>query len=123
MAPPSPGEFVPVRSLKDIYFDFDRADISPAAAKALEENARWFKANSRHLILIEGHCDERGTSEYNLALGERRAKVTMASLVSMGVASNRITIITYGEERPACSEKSDDCWAKNRRAHFMVKAE
>ena len=120
---PSPKEFVPVPALKDVYFDFDRSEISPAAAKILEENARWLKANPRHLILIEGHCDERGTGEYNLALGERRAKATMTALASLGVRSERITIISYGEERPTCTEKTETCWAQNRRAHFLVKAE
>jgi peptidoglycan-associated lipoprotein len=72
-------------------------------------------------VLIEGHCDERGTNEYNLALGERRAKSTMNYLVSQGVQASRITIISYGEERPVCNEKTEECWAKNRRAHFLVK--
>jgi peptidoglycan-associated lipoprotein len=72
-------------------------------------------------VLIEGHCDERGTNEYNLALGERRAKATMNYLVSQGIQANRITIISYGEERPVCNEKTDSCYAKNRRAHFLVK--
>jgi peptidoglycan-associated lipoprotein len=73
-------------------------------------------------VLIEGHCDERGTNEYNLALGERRAKATMNYLVGQGVQANRITIISYGKERPTCTEHSEACWAKNRRAHFLVKA-
>jgi peptidoglycan-associated lipoprotein len=120
---PSPKEFVLVPALKDVYFDFDRSEISPVAVKTLEENARWLKANPRHLILIEGHCDERGTGEYNLALGERRTKVTMTSLVSLGIAADRITIISYGEERPICADKTEACWAQNRRAHFLVKAE
>jgi len=72
-------------------------------------------------LLIEGHCDERGTNEYNLALGERRAKATMNYLVSQGIQANRITIISYGEERPICTEKTEACWAKNRRANFLVK--
>ncbi len=80
------------------------------------------KSNPNSLILIEGHCDERGTNEYNLALGERRAKSTMNYLVSQGVRANRITLISYGEERPQCTEKTEACWTKNRRAHFLVKA-
>ena len=75
-----------------------------------------------NLVLIEGHCDERGTNEYNLALGERRAKATMNYLVSQGVQAARITIISYGEERPLCTEKTEACWARNRRAHFLTKA-
>ena len=89
--------------------------------RILDTNAAWLKSNPNHLVLIEGHADERGTNEYNLALGERRAKSTMNYLVSQGVQANRITIISYGEERPACTEKTEECWAKNRRAHFLVK--
>jgi len=121
MARPAPQEFRPDPALRDVYFDFDRYDIRPADAKALDGNASWLKSNAGHLILIEGHCDERGTNEYNLALGERRAKSTMNYLVSQGVQASRITIISYGEERPACAEKNEECWAKNRRAHFLVK--
>jgi len=119
---PSPKEFTAVDALKDIHFEFDKYDIRPEDAKALDANASWLKSNAENLVLIEGHCDERGTNEYNLALGERRAKATMNYLVSQGVQANRITIISYGEERPVCNEKTDSCWAKNRRAHFLVKA-
>ncbi|HXH84930.1 MAG TPA: peptidoglycan-associated lipoprotein Pal [Candidatus Tectomicrobia bacterium] len=118
---PSPVEFKPVPELRDIHFDFDKYDIRPNDAKTLDANAAWLKSNPGHLVLIEGHCDERGTNEYNLALGERRAKSTMNYLVSQGVQANRITIISYGEERPACTEKTEECWARNRRAHFLVK--
>lgn len=79
------------------------------------------KANPRSVILIEGHADERGTNEYNLALGERRAKAAMNYLVAQGVPANRITVISYGEERPLCTERTEDCWARNRRVHFLVK--
>jgi peptidoglycan-associated lipoprotein len=120
-ARPSPKEFAAVDALKDIHFEFDKYDIRPEDAKALDANASWLKSNAENLVLIEGHCDERGTNEYNLALGERRAKATMNYLVSQGVQANRITIISYGEERPVCNEKTDSCWAKNRRAHFLVK--
>jgi len=120
-ARPAPSEFTAVADLKDIHFDFDKYDIRPADAKALDGNAGWLKSNPNHLVLIEGHCDERGTNEYNLALGERRAKSTMNYLVSQGVQASRITIISYGEERPVCTERNEACWAKNRRAHFLVK--
>jgi peptidoglycan-associated lipoprotein len=120
-ARPSPKEFVAVPDLKDVFFDFDKYDIRPPDAKVLDANASWLKSNPNHLVLIEGHCDERGTNEYNLALGERRAKSTMNYLVSQGVQASRITIISYGEERPSCTQKNEDCWAKNRRAHFLVK--
>jgi len=118
---PSPKEFVAVAALKEVYFDFDKYDIRPEDAKTLDANAAWLKSNADNLVLIEGHCDERGTNEYNLALGERRAKATMNYLVSQGIQANRITIISYGEERPVCNEKTEACWAKNRRANFLVK--
>ena len=118
---PSPKEFTAVAALKDVFFDFDKYDIRPEDARTLDANATWLKQNADNLVLIEGHCDERGTNEYNLALGERRAKTTMNYLVSQGIQANRITIISYGEERPICNEKNDSCWSKNRRAHFLVK--
>ena len=95
---PSPREFMAVAALKEVYFDFDKYDIRPEDAKTLDANAAWLKSNADNLVLIEGHCDERGTNEYNLALGERRAKATMNYLVSQGIQANRITIISYGEE-------------------------
>ena len=120
-ARPQPKEFVAVADLKPIYFDFDKYDIRPGDAKVLDSNAQWLKSNANQLVLIEGHCDERGTNEYNLALGERRAKSTMNYLVSQGVQASRITIISYGEERPSCTQKTEECWSKNRRAQFLVK--
>ena len=120
-ARPAVAEFRSVPELRDVFFDFDKYDIRPADAKVLDSNATWLKTNANNLILIEGHCDERGTNEYNLALGERRAKSAMNYLVSQGVQASRITIISYGEERPTCNEKTEECWAKNRRAHFLVK--
>jgi peptidoglycan-associated lipoprotein len=121
--PPAPREFVATRELKDIQFDFDRYDIRAGDTKILDENAKWMKANPNYLLLIEGHCDERGTNEYNLALGERRATATLNYLVAQGIAARRMTLISYGEERPLCTEKNEECWAKNRRAHFLVKAQ
>lgn len=117
---PAVKEFAGVADLVDVYFEFDKYDIRPAAARALDSNARWLRSN-RDLVLIEGHCDARGTNEYNLALGERRAKSTMDYLVAQGVAASRITIVSYGEERPQCTENNEACWSKNRRAHFLVK--
>jgi peptidoglycan-associated lipoprotein len=121
MRPPV-KEFRPTADLADIYFDFDRAEIRESDAKVLDANATWLKRHPDHLVLIEGHCDERGTNEYNTALGDRRAKATMNYLASRGVAMSRMTVISYGEERPACTQRTDECWAKNRRAHFLVKA-
>jgi len=118
---PSPKEFVESAALRDVYFDFDRYDVRAGDKGTLDENANWLKSNQSAMLLIEGHADERGTNEYNLALGERRAKATRDYLVSVGIDAGRITVISYGEERPTCTEKTEGCWAKNRRAHFLVK--
>jgi peptidoglycan-associated lipoprotein len=120
-ARPAPRDFTAIADLRDIFFDFDKYDVRPNDAKTLDANAAWLKSHENMLVLVEGHCDERGTNEYNLALGERRAKATMNYLVAQGVQANRITIISYGEERPVCTEHTEACWAKNRRAHFLVK--
>ena len=119
--PPRPSEFAENANLKDIYFDFDKYDIRANDAKVLDTNAAWLKTND-NLVLIEGHCDERGTNEYNLALGERRAVATMNYLIKQGIAADRISVISYGEERPTCVQRNEACWAKNRRAQFRVKA-
>ena len=118
---PSPKEFVESAALRDVFFDFDRYEVRAGDKGTLDENAKWLKTNQGALLLIEGHADERGTNEYNLALGERRAKSTRDYLVSVGIEEGRITVISYGEERPTCTEKTEACWAKNRRAHFLVK--
>ena len=118
---PAPKDFAAVDALKPIYFDFDKYDLRPGDRRILDANAQWLKANAKQLVLIEGHCDERGTNEYNLGLGDRRAKSTMNYLVSQGVQSSRITLVSYGEERPACTEHNESCWTKNRRAAFLVK--
>ena len=116
-----PAQFAPNAALQPIHFDFDKSDIRPGDAKILEDNARWLTENRSHLVLIEGHCDPRGTNEYNLALGERRARATLNFLVSRGVAAGRMQIISYGEERPVCSEEGEACWARDRRAMFLTK--
>jgi peptidoglycan-associated lipoprotein len=118
---PSPSEFRDSEALKDIYFDFDKANIRPDAATTLMANAAWMKENPRSSILIEGHCDERGTTEYNLALGQRRAQSARDFLVAQGIPGGRIAMISYGKERPSCTESTESCWARNRRAHFLVK--
>lgn len=112
--------FRAVSQLKDIHFDFDRYEIRPGDATILEASARWLKADPAVLVLIEGHCDERGTNEYNLVLAERRARATMNFLVGQGIPATRITTVSYGEEHPGCSEKNEACWNSNRRAHFLV---
>jgi peptidoglycan-associated lipoprotein len=118
---PVPSEFSETTALKDIHFEFDRAEIRGAEAEILNANATWLKSNARVLVLIEGHCDERGTNEYNLALGQRRANATRDYLVARGIDTRRISLISYGKERPVCTEHSEACWARNRRAHFLVK--
>ena len=110
-------------TLNHIYFDFDKYELSADATRTLDENAEWLKANPKSLLLIEGHAVERGTVAYNLALGERRAKATQNYLAARGIQTSRVSIISYGEERPQCSAHTEECWAKNRRAHFMVKAQ
>jgi peptidoglycan-associated lipoprotein len=119
---PSPKDFIEAAALRDIHFDFDRAAFRPGDARILDANARWLTAHPGTQVLIEGHADERGTNEYNLALGESRARVTREQLVARGVAESRITLVSYGEERPACHKRDEACWAQNRRAHFLVKA-
>ena len=119
--PPAPKEFKPNDAVKPIFFDFDKAVIRPGDAKTLDASAAWLKQNANQLLLIEGHCDERGTNEYNLALGDRRAKAAMNYLVAQGISADRMTIVSYGEERPVCTEHTEACWAKNRRDQFMVK--
>jgi peptidoglycan-associated lipoprotein len=118
---PEPKDFRAIADLLDVHFDFDRYDIRPDATKTLESNARLLRARTGSLILIEGHCDERGTNEYNLALGERRAQAARNALVAHGVETSRISIVSYGEDRPQCRDHSEACWAKNRRARFLVK--
>ena len=120
---PSPKEFAPTDALKSVYFDFDRSEIRPSEIPVLEGNARWLQANREALLLIEGHCDERGTDAYNLALGDRRAKAVRDYLVAQGVAADRITTLSYGEERPVCTESNEACWQQNRRAVFVIKAQ
>jgi peptidoglycan-associated lipoprotein len=105
---------------KDIYFDFDKYDVRQDAQAVLQNVASWLLKNSAAKILVEGHCDDRGTSEYNLALGDRRAKAVRDYIVALGIASVRVETISYGEEKPMCSQQTEECWAKNRRAHFVV---
>lgn len=117
---PNPATFAENANVKNIYFDFDRYDIRPGDAKVLEADAAWLKSNDM-LVLVVGQCDERGTVEYNLALGDRRARAAMNYLVAYGITADRISTISYGKERPVCSEHTEACWALNRRAHFLVR--
>ena len=106
--------------LATIHFDFDRYTIRAEDRKVLDNNAAWLNSNQDVFARIEGHCDSRGTSDYNLALGDKRADATKNYLISLGVNPSRISIVTYGEERPICSEKEESCWSQNRRAEFFV---
>jgi peptidoglycan-associated lipoprotein len=114
------GEVFESKLLKDIRFDYDKYDIRREDEGILKENAAFLKKNPKMKIQIEGHCDERGTVEYNLALGERRANSTKKYLVSLGIASDRISTISYGKERPLDPGHNEEAWAKNRRAHIVV---
>lgn len=107
-------------ALKDINFDFDRSNIVPEARVIMKANADILLKNRDFNIIVEGHCDERGTSEYNMALGERRAQETKKYLINLGVDGARMKTISYGEERPLDSGSNEEAWAKNRRAHFRV---
>lgn len=106
--------------LKDIYFSFDRYDLEGDARATLKANADWLKQNPATRIEIEGHTDERGTNEYNLALGAKRAQAAKDYLVTLGISTERLSTISYGEEIPVCKESSENCWRQNRRARFVI---
>ena len=106
--------------LGDIYFDFDRYNIRTDAQPVLEGDARWLRNEQGKSLLIEGHCDERGTLAYNLVLGEKRAKSAKRYLEDLGIPGSRIQTTSYGEVRPFCKDHDEGCWSKNRRDHFVV---
>ncbi len=106
--------------LADVHFDYDRYDVQSQDRATLQQNAEWLKANPNVKVEIEGHCDNRGTVEYNLALGAKRAKAVKDYLVTLGIAGNRLSTISYGEELPLCHEENESCWSRNRRAHSVV---
>jgi peptidoglycan-associated lipoprotein len=106
--------------LKDVFFDFDRYDLSADARAVLRANADWLKNNPAVRVEIEGHCDERGTSEYNLALGAKRAQAAREYLANLGVVSERLSTTSFGEEIPVCRESNESCWKQNRRARFVI---
>jgi peptidoglycan-associated lipoprotein len=118
---PSLQEYVAYSDLPNIHFEFDKAVLSNESIAILNRHADWFKKHPGALVLIEGHADERGTNEYNLALGERRAKVAKNFLVSVGIHHSRMNQISFGKERPLCAESHESCWARNRRDQFLVK--
>ena len=106
--------------LSDVMFDYDRDELRQDARQQLEANARFLKEYPQFKIALEGHADERGTVEYNLALGQRRASTTRTFLDTMGVVRDRLEAATYGEERPVCTERQESCWHRNRRVHFEI---
>lgn len=114
------GEFMESKYLKDIHFDFDKYNIRPDAAAVLKKNAEFLLAHPTYKIQIEGHCDERGSVEYNLVLGERRAKSAKNYLVNLGVEKDRLSTISYGKEMPLDPRHNEEAWAKNRRCHFII---
>jgi peptidoglycan-associated lipoprotein len=110
------------KPLGDAFFDLDSSQIREDAKPALQKDADWLKRWTGTRAMIEGHCDSRGTAEYNLALGERRAAAVRAYLVNLGVPADRITMVSKGKEQPFCSEENESCWSQNRRGHFIITA-
>ena len=120
-APAAPAAAVPGPSpVKDVFFDYDNAGIRDDQKAALNDNVGWLKGNTGAKILVEGHCDERGTAEYNLGLGERRAKAVKDYLIAAGIAADRVSTISYGKERPFVLGHDESAWKWNRRGHFTI---
>lgn len=117
---PKAAPVVKAPELKDIFFDFDKYNIRPGDAEILKQNLDWFNANKGKKVRIEGHCDERGTVEYNLVLGQKRADATKNYLVNLGVDEKLLETVSYGKERPFDPGHNEEAWAKNRRAHFLI---
>jgi peptidoglycan-associated lipoprotein len=110
------------KPLADAYFDLDSQTIRDDAKPALQKDADWMKRWGSTKVMVEGHSDERGTAEYNLALGERRAAAVRDYLVNLGIATDRIQVVSKGKESPVCSESNESCWQQNRRGHFVITA-
>jgi peptidoglycan-associated lipoprotein len=108
--------------LKEVYFNYNRADIRPDGRATLKSDAAWLKSNPAVRVQIEGHCDERGTTDYNMALGAKRAQAVKDYLVSMGIPAARLSTISYGKEAPVCKESTESCWQRNRRGRFVITA-
>jgi len=123
--PPAPAPAGPsvdelfLKEVRDAYFDLDKADIRPDARTALSKTADFLKNYPQVKVTIEGHCDERGSTEYNLSLGDRRATAVKQYLVSLGISADRISTVSYGKEKPFCMESNESCWQQNRRGHFV----
>ena len=117
--PPAPAPIPFEQAVQDAYFDYDKADIRPDAREALSKTAEYLKGNPQVRATIEGHCDERGSTEYNLGLGVRRANAVKQYLVSLGVSASQLTTTSFGKEKPFCTEHNEACWQQNRRGHFV----
>jgi peptidoglycan-associated lipoprotein len=107
------------QTVKDVYFDYDKSDIRPDQQSAIQSDAQFLNQHSNINFTVEGHCDSRGSTEYNLALGDQRASSVKSALVSAGLSANRVKIISYGKEKPFCMEENESCWQQNRRGHFV----
>jgi peptidoglycan-associated lipoprotein len=107
--------------LRDVFFAYDSWVISEDGRQSLARDAEWMKSNQSTLVKVEGHCDERGTTAYNLVLGEKRAKAARNYLVELGVSANRLSVVSYGKERPSCNEHAESCYQQNRRGHLAVR--
>src|SRR5438874_2670873 len=110
------------KPLGDVFFDYDKSDLSAEGRSALQKDADWMKKWSKTVVTVEGHCDSRGSSEYNLALGDRRANAAKEYLVSLGIPTGRITVVSKGKEQPFCSDEGESCWRQNRSGHFVITA-
>ena len=108
--------------LDPVFFNYDEAELLPDARSTLQRNAEWLQRWPTTSIMVEGHCDERGTNEYNLGLGDERAAAVREYLVSLGIPAGRITTVSKGEEEPFCRDEHEGCWQRNRRGHFLVTA-
>ena len=117
--PVVPAPAVPDK-LEAVYFDFDKYTIKDEGREALKRNADWLQKNADRKVVVEGNCDERGTNEYNMALGQRRADAAAKYLTDLGIAKDRVSSVSYGEEKPICKEATEDCWGKNRRDDIVV---